>query len=377
MLRKEGIAVTTAVLAVLSWAGICAAGVAGTSGAVQLVAAPGSVAPGQNESNAVIHLFSERTDFALATGVDVDMSSHYTTWDPPTGATPATIPSTTVVSTYYLQLDPVSGLRRLKGSVTFDEPILGVIAQGLPDIDNLGASNFLGFPTTVYPSGVNYVGIETTTDNLRLYPTTLALDVATISTGVDHIRVITAATGTPAPPTEIGVVGKKLAIKDRYREEAPFKRGLAFVARGPGVNPLIVNPVSTGAYVHVFSATDSLCMHLPASGWFPVAGGYKYVDQAKANGPCTVAKIAGNTINLKCPPNPVGSPMVGYVLNEASQGTVNVDFSFGPVHYCSTFAPPYVGVDFGVDPLLEPNGYGFFGASNAPAPATCAPSTCP
>lgn len=377
MFRQDRITVTTAMLVVFSWAGICAAGVAATSGAVQLGAAPSSVAPGQNESNTVIRLFVERLDEPLSTGLDVDMSSHYTTWDPPIGATPASIPSSTVVSSYYLQLDPLSGFRRLKGSVTFDEPILGVIAQGLPDIDNLGASNFLGFPTTIYPSGVNYVGIETTTDNLRLYPTSLSLDIATISTGVDHVRVITAATGTPAPPTEIGVGGKKLAIKDRYRDELPFKRSLAFVARGPSVNPLIVNPVVTGAYVQVFSASDSICMHLPASGWFPVASGYKYVDQAKANGPCTVAKIAGNAINLKCPPNPLGSPVVGYVLNEASQGTVNVDFSFGSVHYCSTFAPPYVGVDFGVDPLLEPYGYGFFGASNAPAPGTCAPSSCP
>jgi hypothetical protein len=377
MLRQNRITVTTALLCVFSWAGICAAGVASTTGAVQLVAAPSSVAPGQHESNTVIHLFVERTDETLLTGLDVDMSSHYTTWNPPVGGTPATIPSNTVVSSYYLQLDPLSGFHRLKGSVTFDEPILGVIAQGLPDIDHLGASDFLGFPTTTYPSGVNYVGIETTTDNLRLYPTTLSLDIATISTGVDHVRVITAATGTPAPPTEIGVEGTSLRIKDRYREGLQFKRDLGFVARDANVNPLIVNPIADGAYVHVYSASDSICMQLPASGWFSILGGYKYVDQGKANGPCTAAKIIGGRLQIKCPPIPVGSQMVGYVLNEASQGTVDVSVTFGGVRYCATFAPPNVGADFGIDPVLDPDGYGFFGANGAPAPGGCPPSSCP
>jgi hypothetical protein len=223
---------------------------------------------------------------------------------------------------------------------------------------------------------VGFAGIETTTDNLRLYPTTLLLDMATISTGVDHVRIITAATGTPTPPTEIGVEGSNLRIKDRYRDGLASKRELLFHAKDPSVTPLIVNPVADGAYVHVSSATDSVCMHLPASGWAPIAGGYKYKDPQKATGPCTLAKIINGRLDIKCPPAPPG-PLVGYSLTEASQGTVDVSVSFGGVRYCATLGPPYVGVDFGVDPSLDPDGYGFFGANAAPAPGACPPSSCP
>jgi hypothetical protein len=350
-----------------------------TTGDVVEIAAPASVATNQNESDTNIHVFAEQAGVVLGSPLDVDMTAPDTIFDPPTGGSPGTIPAGTTVNSYYLQLDPVSGSKRLKGAVTFAEPILGVIAISDPALggDKLSPSNVLGAPGTTYPAPAPSVGLEASTDNLRLYSSTLALDM--VANVVDHVRVITAPLAPP-DPTEIGSIGKKLAIKDRYRDALPWRRSLAFKSSGDAILPLLVDPQTTGAFVHVYSASDSWCTQLDASRWAGTgAYGHVYNDSFLTAGPCSRAVMAGNTLKLKCPGGPPGSPPIHPItLDEPSQGTIYVDVTFGPIRYCTVFDGS-TGVDYGVDLANNPDDYGFFGAANQPAPVVCPtpPSPCP
>ena len=365
------------VVSMLSVSGAAGAGVDHTYGDIVLGAAPPSVLVGQNESDTTVHLFPEQTNVPLSSAVDVDMSVPYTLYDPPDGRTLATIPSSTMVNSYYLQFDPVSGVRRALGSVTFDEPILGVIANGNqpPGIDTLSPSNFLGAPGTAYVSLPSYLGLETSRDKLWLYPGILAFDIVGNSKA-DHIRVITAASGA-ADPTEIPVITANLHIDERYYSAVLENRSIISSMKGPAINPLITDPTVTGAYVHVYSSTDSACYFLPPSNWSPSARGFVYLDQAQSNSPCTASTLRFKLLGFKC----LGTS-VAFSLDEMTQGTVNVDVTFGDVRYCTTLGAPYVQQDEGAFDLVEyPDARGRFWANrraSAPPFGPCPPpGSCP
>src|SRR5690349_13359579 len=122
------------VVAALTWSSIAGAGIIGTTGDVQVIAPPASVVPPNLAEDGVIHVFLERSGIVLGADVQADMTVHYTTYDPPSGRTLGLIPMGTNVSTYYIHFDPVTAGAGI-GTVTFDEPILGVIAEG-DEIDN-------------------------------------------------------------------------------------------------------------------------------------------------------------------------------------------------------------------------------------------------
>ena len=193
------------------------AGIIGTTGDVTVVAPPPSVAPPNFQENDVIHLFPEQNGVALPSDVTADMTVHYTTYDPPppaSGRTLGTIPTGTIVNSYYIHFDPVTG-NATQGSVTFAEPILGVIAEGDtgcplrtppvttetdsvdPPGNTLGPSNFLGALGTTYPDGECYLGIENAPDRLTLGENTLSIVFGAGSPG-DRVRVLTAQDGTPS-----------------------------------------------------------------------------------------------------------------------------------------------------------------------------------
>ena len=188
-----------AFIAVLCCSPIADAGIVATTGQMTLGPPLDSVVPPANEDNTTIHLFVEQTDVSLAANVDVDMITP-STYDPPNGRTPGTIPMGTIVSSYYIHFDPVSG-SDASGSVTFGEPVLGVIAKGdvsyFGNINTLGPSNFLGAGGTSYPDLENFLGIEDdpSPDMVTMYQATVAVRFRAGSPG-DRVRVITAATGT-------------------------------------------------------------------------------------------------------------------------------------------------------------------------------------
>ena len=212
MITRVAVAVVSSVLC----SNVAFAGIIGTSGAVTVVSPPpASVVAPNFQENDVIHLFSEQTDVVLGADVTADMTVPYTQYDPPppSGRTLGTIPMGTVVSSYYVHFDPVTG-NSVQGSVTFAEPILGVMAEGDtgcttltppvtletdsvdPPGDTLGPTNFLGAPGTAYPSGACFLGIENAPDRLRLGENTLEMAFGAGSPG-DRVRILTAQTGTP------------------------------------------------------------------------------------------------------------------------------------------------------------------------------------
>lgn len=160
---------------------------------------PDSVVPGAVESDVVMRLFAERTDFTLPSNITVDFTEPGTYDEigdlPPTQPV---VPHGTVVNSYYVHADQVdtSGLVELRVTITFPEEILGVM---LWDTTLIASHGLLGAETT-YPR-VEEIGYELTgpcpasrqdcvtlTDDRH----TLIL-TATVYDVVDQIRVITAS----------------------------------------------------------------------------------------------------------------------------------------------------------------------------------------
>jgi hypothetical protein len=183
-----------------------------TSGQVAVLATPPfSVAVGGLESNLNAYVFQE-SQLTLAAPVFTDISTpgDYATVG---SLTPGMIAAGTPVDVYMLESQPASlplgGLnyRTYEGSLTFNEPVLGIIVEttGLRNTDSA-----LGAPGTLYPPmTATYSGIELNTpgctgsgcgnDAVVLSPNreTVNFDFVTNFSEVDEIRIITAATPEP------------------------------------------------------------------------------------------------------------------------------------------------------------------------------------
>jgi hypothetical protein len=150
------------------------------------------------ESNTVAPLFVEMTGRTLTAALTVDFNTPGTFNSTPVGALPAIAAGTTVDS-YYFVTDPVgadlSNPRNFAGSITFDEPVLGVIVLD-PEFASSNAA--LGHPGTLYsPSGVGFELGAPDQFTLSADRRTIAFSLQS-STAADDMRIIT-ATGAPEP----------------------------------------------------------------------------------------------------------------------------------------------------------------------------------
>lgn len=129
-------------------AGAASAAITGTSGAVQQVAPPASVAANALNGDHRIVAFDESQCVTLGSGLAVDITP---------GGDSGTIPAGTKVSSQFLHFDPTgASALTLSGSVTTDGPVLGVITSP----GNLAASDSLGAAGTMYPTGDGARGLE-------------------------------------------------------------------------------------------------------------------------------------------------------------------------------------------------------------------------
>ena len=189
-----------------SWAAIVS-----TTG-MTVISAPTSVEPGQLESNTTVWAFTEQQSYTLTTDLAVDEVVS-------TSAT-GLLAAGTEIDSYFFHVDPVgdSGLAadgvEISGTVTFDTKILGLIWTGVPCPNNcptsfmyLDASDYLGAPSTTYPTGGLGRGLEVeeqytwTRDFITLSSdgyslTTLSSAAAPLYS--DQLRVITAS-AVPLP----------------------------------------------------------------------------------------------------------------------------------------------------------------------------------
>ena len=169
------------------------------SGQVIQISPPASDVQGSDPtSNTTAFIWSERTNLTLASPIAVNMTTLGTanggnSYQP----SPGTVAAGTVVDTYLLHSDPVSGTQTYAFSVTFDRPILGIIDT----ISGLAATDAaLGSPTTTYPGASTDRALENpdvlawvSSDGLTANFTTAGF--------VDEVRILVSAAAPPPPPT--------------------------------------------------------------------------------------------------------------------------------------------------------------------------------
>lgn len=206
------------------------AAVLGTTGAVVEVTPPPSVAENAYVSNSQIRAFDEKA-FTLNINLTASMPQGDST-------TSRVLPRGICVQSHLVHFEP-SQTRRLSGSVTFSESIVGLLAYNQPifGIRLMDLSDpIFGNPGTVYATGVNNRGLEltgsaSTRDRISLSgPNTLNVDL--YSTGsLDEIRVLTACDKGPviaetsvlagSSLVAIAAVGGGLYLNRRRRRGGP------------------------------------------------------------------------------------------------------------------------------------------------------------
>ena len=152
---------------------------------------PSNLAVGAYESDDLMRVFAEQTDFALTSDVTVDFTEPGT-YDQVADLSPTPITAGTIVNSYYIHFDQTTALGKahISTTITFPDPIIGVILTG----GNLSDSkDVLGLPGTAYPaSGYELTGECSTQDCVTLSEDRLTLTLEATNYNVtDDMRVIT------------------------------------------------------------------------------------------------------------------------------------------------------------------------------------------
>ena len=149
---------------------------------------PSSVEVGQLESDSDIFVFEEVRNQALSADLEVDITTAGSYGLP---LSPGVIPKGTVVSSYFVHVDPTLPTQTYRGRLSADEEILGIIASS----ERLDASDsIVGSPTTAYPAGLATRGYElSTNDSVQLDGHRVTIDVSATN-WVDQLRIVTVAT---------------------------------------------------------------------------------------------------------------------------------------------------------------------------------------
>ena len=189
-----------------------------------------------------------------------------------------------------------------------------------------------------------------------------------------NLATVTVHVGS-GPSLGVPISGVRLLIKDRAVGPT---LGVTFQSKDPLVTSTGVDPVTDGAYLHVFNSaggTDSACFHLASANWRLVHGAFKYKDTALAASPVKVATLKNGLLQVTAKGN--GPIPISYRLGEPSQGSVGVVFTSGATVLCANFGGT-VTKDSGTNPP-NPGGKGQFAAKKASAPGGCPtpPVTCP
>ena len=178
-------------------------------GQLKMIAEPKTVEVHKLEDNSAARLFSEKQNVVLSGSLTVDVTA-VGTYSQEAGFRPANLLAGTRVNSYYLHSDRVGRPNAFvfaRGSITFNEPILGVQATQA----GLNQSDFLGAPGTRYPTvGREFDGKD------RRNPDTFSIssDRRTItfafqtSTESDDVRIITASSRLSS--VDVGKVFQKL-----------------------------------------------------------------------------------------------------------------------------------------------------------------------
>jgi len=185
-------------------------GIDRVSGELAAIQPPASIADGSRESDTTAFIFLERENAVLQSPLRVDITEPGF-YDKEGQSIQSTIRAGSDVNSYLIHVDPsprfieVPLPRGFRGSVTFDEPVVGIIVQTARLISS---SDVLGAPNTIYTdmSGLEFtladLGPE---DELELTESRRTINFEFRDrTEIDQIRVITSEDiepdVTPPPP---------------------------------------------------------------------------------------------------------------------------------------------------------------------------------
>ncbi|WP_428386888.1 hypothetical protein [Mucisphaera sp.] len=158
-------------------------GTAGPGDTFLQISPPTNVGNNNQNTNDTLFAFDEKQKQVLTSGLTLDL---------PAATSPTVLPAGTIISSHYVFVDPSGSRNNVVGTVTFDNPILGIIFEDI----NLDASNFLGAIGTTYASP-SLLGLEGG-DLVAISGTnTVSIDFTAGSPG-DYIRVITEDIPEPA-----------------------------------------------------------------------------------------------------------------------------------------------------------------------------------
>jgi hypothetical protein len=189
-------------------------GIKTTSGQMQLILPPETVEIGAFESNDIIRVFCERKNYELTNPVLVDITSPGL-YNDVASLAGGTITAGAKVKSYYVHFDQVgttgplpNNLRNGRGSITFTEPIIGVIVTSAKIV----ASNAeLKSPTTAYSASAGLEMLGSVGYSQGALPDTISIseDMKTlyydcyVSNVTDDIRIITECSGDACCPTTL------------------------------------------------------------------------------------------------------------------------------------------------------------------------------
>jgi hypothetical protein len=202
--------------------------VASVTGDAEIIAPPASSVPGALVSNE-IQVWSETTG-TISSNLTLDLGGQPGNYDGLTNYTPlnTTLTAGTAYDSVMIQLDPTSpySTSPVTASITFTNKIIGIALFG----PSLNASDIYGAPTTIYPTGLPNLFLQTRgidythADMLSISSNGMTLSLSLPATyGIfDQIRVFTAASGVPEPASifiwsAIGLVLAGRSCPGRWR----------------------------------------------------------------------------------------------------------------------------------------------------------------
>src|SRR4051794_38821286 len=184
-------------------AGVANASIVATGGATVLISPPPSVNFNQLESDTQQFAFDEQQHVTLAAGLPVDITQPGT-YDDESDLTPGTIPAGTVVNSQIVHCDNETQQvhQQLEGFIETDTDILGIAILS----DALDATDVLGAPGTVYPTGREQrrLNLERQDDFVieKIDARTVIVHCDIVS-HVDQVRVITVGKVASSTATQI------------------------------------------------------------------------------------------------------------------------------------------------------------------------------
>lgn len=214
-----------------------------TSGAVEVISPPASLANNALASDTFARIFLESQGvLSSAVIVDSNATGGYLPLLTEANAPGAVLPAGTPYQSYLLHIDPVGGARTFVGSITFDAPVIGFVfteLDGYPTLSRLSDTDpVFGNPATSY-SGFSFRALAGEGDGFGLSADRRIVTFDCFSFGAqDELRIITAQPAIQSVPnliTELSNPALGLSSGAIHSLSVQLQAALASIQRGDSI----------------------------------------------------------------------------------------------------------------------------------------------